>query len=104
MVAAQTTEFRMPDSRVVTCRYLVLIGIWALFVGFSVQPRAAAVTGASAFETYGPVAPAGALLHAMRLNLKVMDEWLGDGDFDSAAETADRVKLLLTFCEFQSRE
>jgi hypothetical protein len=48
------------------------------------------------------VAPVQALLHATRLNLKIVAEWLGDGDFDSAAESAERVKLLLSLCALQS--
>jgi hypothetical protein len=55
-------------------------------------------------DKYSPVAPVPSLLYAVRLNLKVADEWLGDGDIDSAADSVDRVKILLSLCEFRGEE
>lgn len=56
----------------------------------------------SGTEAYKPVAPARAILFALRLNLKVAGDWIRDDDFDSAVETVERVRLLSELAAFQS--
>jgi hypothetical protein len=64
----------------------------------------AAADGSRTDQHYSPVAPASALLYSARLNLKLVGDWLGERDFESAAETAERIALLIDLCELQSDE
>jgi hypothetical protein len=83
------------------------LAIFATFIAactISADVRFQVKAGPPAAESYSPVAPAHALVSAARLNLKLAGDWLGDGDCESAAETAQRILLLLDLCEVQSRE
>jgi hypothetical protein len=85
------------DGRIAPYSSVLFVLICALSTAFSFGARAPYAAGSGPSEVY-------ALLRAVGLNLRVAGQWLDDGDFDSAAETVERAKLLLIFCEFQSRE
>jgi hypothetical protein len=89
---------------IVACISLLVLVIYVFTSQPSFAARGPYVTEPVTAEIYLPVAPVKALLRAVRVNLQVTGEWLDDGDFDSAVETVERIKLLLTFCELQSRE
>jgi hypothetical protein len=58
----------------------------------------------AAGDGYVPVAPLESLVRSIRLNLKVAGDWLNEGDFESAADTIERTKLLIDFCDLRSSE
>lgn len=55
-------------------------------------------------SAYSPVAPARALHAALRINLKIAQDWLNDNDFASAGQTAQGVIVLAQLYGFQSTE
>jgi hypothetical protein len=71
----------------------------------SIGVATVAQTGDKSSSTaYSPVAPATSLLVGVRLNLKIVGDWLDQNDFASARDTADGVAVLADLCMHQSVE
>jgi hypothetical protein len=64
----------------------------------------AAATQRTTPEPFSPVAPAAAINAALRSNLKLVQDWLKDRDYASAAETAEGLAVLAQAYQCQSAQ
>ena len=81
-----------------TPRRLLAAAIILAAAGFCVAPADDSASG------YTPVAPPRALHTALRINLKITEDWVNDKDYTSAAQAAQGLIVLAQLYGFQSTQ
>ncbi|MCI0356289.1 MAG: hypothetical protein L0099_14800 [Acidobacteria bacterium] len=77
---------------------LLTLTVILLAVGFGLSPADESASG------YTPVSPPRALHAALQINLKIVQDWLNEKDYTSAAQTAQGLIVLAQLHGYQSAD